>query len=229
MRVVIDSKGLNQSNPEAGTSLNVRGNVIATGVTVSGSLTMNPSASLQTVVGGIIFGLLGDPMTGTPRAGDRPLASSVPRGTHWIARDDRTMWTCAARPFGSASNIWIPSQAPSARASTAIVSGSTSIVNHLGWYDPANNRYTPVSQSGQNANALAAEVKAPGQIMFLTIFPASARIDGAPWTGAIGSEVMADATGSVVSYVNNGTNIPLGVSFGPGGITSILAFMMYEY
>lgn len=32
MRVVIDEKGLNESNPEAGTSLTVRGNIIATAV-----------------------------------------------------------------------------------------------------------------------------------------------------------------------------------------------------
>lgn len=38
MRVTIDSKGLNESNPEAGTSLNVVGNIIATGLTVNGPI-----------------------------------------------------------------------------------------------------------------------------------------------------------------------------------------------
>lgn len=218
MRIVVDKRGVVQSNPEENTTF-----------VISGSLQLKPTGSAPTTIGGIIFGLLGDPLTGTPRAGDRPLASSVPRGTQWIARDDRTCWTCARRPFGTPVNIWIPSQAPSARAATAIVSGSTSIVNHFGWYDPALNRYTPVSQSGQNANALAAEVKAPGQTTFLTIFPASGRLDGAAWSGTIGGEVMTDATGSVVAYVNNGTNVPLGVSFAPPGITVTLAIMMYEY
>lgn len=36
MRVIIDSKGLNESNPEAGTSLTVAGNIIATDITVAG-------------------------------------------------------------------------------------------------------------------------------------------------------------------------------------------------
>jgi hypothetical protein len=38
MRVIIDQRGLVETNPEAGTSLNVHGNVIATGLTVSGSM-----------------------------------------------------------------------------------------------------------------------------------------------------------------------------------------------
>lgn len=38
MRVVIDEKGINESNPEAGTSLNVHGNIIATGLTINGAI-----------------------------------------------------------------------------------------------------------------------------------------------------------------------------------------------
>lgn len=39
MRVVIDNRGVVQSNPEAGTSVNVAGNIIATGLTVNGTIT----------------------------------------------------------------------------------------------------------------------------------------------------------------------------------------------
>jgi len=44
MRVVIDQKGINESNPEAGTSLNVHGNIIATGLTING----NSAATVST-------------------------------------------------------------------------------------------------------------------------------------------------------------------------------------
>lgn len=86
MRVIIDEKGLNESNPEAGTSLNVRGNIIATGLTVNGpisgssisiSVPTNPTYYISSTGndGASHTGTISDPLA-TPQEACRRLKQS---------------------------------------------------------------------------------------------------------------------------------------------------------
>ena len=217
MRITIDSKGINQSHPEEATTL-----------TISGTVRIKPNGSQVSYVGGIILGTYGNPSTNNSRSGSRPAASSVPVGTMWVPMDDRVFWVATTKP-NSTQMIWVPSSAPSARTAVATITGSNAVASHFGNYDPLTSKFMPVTASGQLANATAGTSVNAGLSGFAIIFPAAAAMGIPSWTGAVASEFMTDATGSAIPYVNNGTNIPFGLTITPPGVVTTLAFLMYEY
>lgn len=218
MRIVVDKRGVVQSNPEEATSL-----------VVSGSIVNKPNGTIVTQVAGVIMGSYGNPSSGTPRVCTRPAASSCVTGTLFIPVDDRTHWACGVKPSDGVTHIWTPSSAPSVRTVLSIVTGTNAVASHFGNYDPVTNRFTPVTASGQSANATAGTTATVGNSLYVIPFPGAATMGIPSWTGPLAGEIMCDATGAGIPYVNNGTNVALGISLTPPGITATVSFVMYEY
>lgn len=218
----------------------------ATDMNLTGSVQPNPAGGTPTTAGAwlaidsgtggsgsaaatTIFGSYGNPATGTPRVGDRPLASSVPAGTTWIPTDDRVLWTSGPKLANPTESIWFPASSPAARTIPTNNGGLVpTVAQHLGFYDPVANTFIMATAVGQLCNAVAATAAAAGAPMFVIIFPASCALSAA-WAGATGDEFMTDATGFGIPYVAALGRVPLGVAITPTGLTVTLAFLMYEY
>lgn len=226
MRVVIDQKGLNESNPEAGTSLNVHGNIIATGITVSGSLTLVPGGEISSDSARTLTGTIG----ARGGHGARPLATSVPSGTVYIGLDNNYVGIAIPHPHGI-GKVWYPVVSIRQLLSLA-TAGNAVTARRLGFYDIGTNIFTQATASGQFCNANASGNTSSGSLVAgLNTQPGVLQVLSAVSTSFLpGDQIMTDASGFATLYVNNGTNVALGmITFElPGPATMQVPAILYD-
>ncbi len=160
------------------------------------------------------------PLTGTlgvspatPITGDRPAANSVARGAIWIALDGVAQFICTRHPKNPALNDW--SQFVVRRTVTAISVGTTA-GSRAAVYNPVTNTVTQATVAGQACNCTPAAAATNGNPVVVVLFPVQCLMIGSMNTG---DEFMTDAAGFAVPYINNGTNIPLGIVSSENGAT----------
>ncbi len=194
----------------------------ATGAIGPTGATGTAAVDLEGTISNDVASGVGDPI------GTRPLASTLADGSTFTATDTLYSGIVVTHPLGG--KIWVTANSSPSRLDFVTTSGVAVLASRFGVYNPATRVFTPATVSGQFCNARAVGAQpTPGNVFSCDLGPGRLLILGGASALTFGQEIMTDATGQAIPYVNNGTNIPLGVATSNAGAASSQTFLLYDY
>lgn len=189
-----------------------------------------PMVTLQGTISNLVVPAVGQAI------GQETLASSLNVGTCFIAKDCLYTAIVGLHPNVVGQRLWFPMTIGGRSDNNATASGAGATASHLGVYDPTTRVFTQATVSGQFCNARAATSAVGGALIQIALGPGNLFALAGATPIVIGTEVMSDAAGLLIPYVNNGafpysapgTNVPLGeaaASVVAGGGLTILQYV----
>lgn len=173
----------------------------ATGTWFAASRT---TINLKGTLGNDCASAVGDPI------GTRPLASTLPEGSTFVAMD--TSYSGIVYTHPTQGKLWFPTYSTQ-RADITATTVTATLISKLGVYDPATRQFTRATVAGQFCNARSSSAQpTPGGAVQVTNAPGflfATLVAGV--NPAVGTLLMTDANGEWVAYVAGGGRIPLAV------------------